>query len=144
MLKRSFVMLATLALVSACAPMTAPTQSAAAPRIEGAPPGKAVVYVVRTRPDMSYLTAPLVFDDTMIGSTHAGTFFRIEAVPGRHRISGYAGDNGSMVLDLQPDRVYFVQHTVSGSWRATNPHSFFSVMDEGRARAAIARSIPAG
>ena len=143
MLKRSFVMLATLALLSACAPMTPPLQTAGSARVEGAP-GKAVVYVVRTNPDLSYLTATIVFDDTMIGSTHAGTYFRIEAAPGRHRISGYAEDNGSMVLDLQPDRVYFIQHTVSGSWRATNPHSFFSVMDEGRARAAIARSIPAG
>ena len=144
MLKRSIVTLTTLALLSACAPMTPPMQTAGTPRIEGAPPGKAIVYVVRTRPDMSYLTAPIVFDDTMIGSTHAGTYFRIEAAPGRHRISGYAQDNGSMVLDLQPDRVYFIQHTVSGSWRATSPHSFFSVMDEGRARASIARSFPGG
>jgi len=44
---------------------------------------------------------------------------------------------------VQPDRIYFVQHTVSGSWRATNPHSFFSMMNEARARAALATSISA-
>ena len=50
--------------------------------------GKAVIYVVRTRPDVSYLTAQLALDDDIIGVTHAGTYMRLEAAPGRHRISG--------------------------------------------------------
>lgn len=133
---------AAIAMLAACAPMSPQTQSTA-PRIEGTP-GKAVIYVVRTRPDMSYLAAPLVLDDQMIGATHAGTYFRLEVTPGRHRLTGYAQDNGAINLDVQADRVYFVQHTVSGSWRATSPHSFFRVIDESRARGALAGAIRAG
>jgi hypothetical protein len=142
MLKIWIAAIATIAGLTACAPMAPAPQSAAAPRIESTP-GKAVVYIVRTRPDMSYLTAQLVLDDQIIGATFAGTYLRLELTPGRHRISGSGEDNGAMTFDVQPDRVYFIQHTVSGSWRATNPHSFFSVMSEARARAAMARAVPA-
>jgi hypothetical protein len=95
------------------------------------------------RPDLSYLTATLNLDDQMIGSTHAGTYMRLEVAPGRHRITGYGQDNGAITLDVQADRVYFVRHTVSGSWRATNPHSHFSVIDEAQARAAMAGAVNA-
>jgi hypothetical protein len=141
MLRVWMAVLATVALLAGCTAM-APAPQSSAPRAESSP-GKAVVYIVRTRPDLSYLAAPLVVDDRMIGASYAGTYFRLELAPGRHRISGYAQDNGAMTVDVQPDRVYFIQHTVSGSWRATSPHSFFSVMNEGRARAAMARGAPA-
>ena len=141
MLRVWMAVVATVALLGGCTSM-APAPQSAGPRAESAP-GKAVVYIVRTRPDLSYLAAPLVVDDRMIGPSYAGTYFRLELTPGRHRISGYGQDNGAMSLDVQADRVYFVQHTVSGSWRATSPHSFFSVMNEERARAAMARGVPA-
>jgi hypothetical protein len=126
-----------LALLSGCAqlgPTPAPQQAV---RIENTP-GMAVVYLVRTRPDISYLTAPIVVDEKYIGPTYAGTYMRLELPAGRHVISGYAADNGAITLNVQADRVYFVQHSVSGSWRATSPHSFFTVIDEPRARAAMA------
>lgn len=134
---RSWIAIIGVVILSACTSMSPPSQRAAAPQIEGAA-GKAVIYIVRTRPDVSYLATPLVLDDRMIGATYAGTYLRLEVPPGRHRITGYAQDNGAITLDTQADRVYFVQHTVSGSWRATSPTSFFHVMDETRARAAMA------
>lgn len=134
MLKTWLGILASLVLFAACAPMgLSPRSPTAAPQVQGTP-GKAVIYVVRSRPDLSYLTATLTLDDQLIGSTHAGTYMRLEVSPGRHRLSGFAQDNGAITLDVQSDRVYFVQHTVSGSWRATNPHSFFRVIDENTAR----------
>lgn len=134
MLKTWPGILASLVLFAACAPMgLSPRSPTAAPQVQGTP-GKAVIYVVRSRPDLSYLTATLTLDDQLIGSTHAGTYMRLEVSPGRHRLSGFAQDNGAITLDVRSDRVYFVQHTVSGSWRATNPHSFFRVIDENTAR----------
>jgi hypothetical protein len=143
MLKLWIAVLVAFATLGACAPMTPATESSASPSIQGTP-GKAVVYIIRTRPDVSYLTAPLVLDDRMIGASYAGTHFRLELDPGRHRLSGYASDNGAINLDVKADRIYFVQHTVSGSWRAVNPHSFFRLIDESRARSAIAGTSRAG
>jgi hypothetical protein len=129
--------------VTACAQL-APTQAEKqAVRIEGTP-GVAVVYLVRSNPDVSYLTAPVVVNDRMAGATHAGTYIRLEVPAGRVRISGYAADNGAMAMDVQADRVYFVQHTVVGSWRVTNPHSFFRVIDEARARSVLAGASRVG
>jgi hypothetical protein len=143
MLKIWIGIVSAIALLSGCAqmgPSQADTQSV---RIEGTA-GRAVVYIVRTYPDLSYLTAPVVADDRMAGATHAGTYIRVELAPGRRVISGYAQDNGAITLDVQADRIYFVRQTVSGSWRATNPHSFFSIIDEARARAAMARASRIG
>lgn len=128
--------LALLALLAGCASMGPSAQDTQAVRIEGTP-GKAVIYLVRTRPDLSYLTAPVTIGGDAIGATFAGTYYRVEVPAGRHRISGTGQDNGALTIDVQADRVYFVQHSVSGSWRATNPHSFFRLIDERTARAAM-------
>ena len=129
----------TLAALAGCAPMSPSPGSAAAPAVQGTP-GKAVIYVVRTRPDTSYLTAPLTLDGQPIGATFAGTHMRLEVAPGRHRLGGYGSDNAAINLDVQADRVYFIQHSVAGSWRATNPQSFFTILDESRGRAALAHA----
>ena len=134
--------LALVALVTGCAPL-APAPTATPVSIEGTP-GMAVIYIVRTNPDVSYLTAPVVVGDRMVGATYAGSYIRVEVPAGRHLISGYASDNGSMIVDVQADRIYFIQHTVSGSWRAVNPMSFFRIIDEARARAAMAGALRIG
>jgi hypothetical protein len=38
---------------------------------------------------------------------------RLVVAPGRHELRGFAGDNGRFVLDVPPDGVYFVQHSVT-------------------------------
>jgi hypothetical protein len=143
MLKISLAIIATVVSLAGCASMsTGPGSSAATPAIQGTP-GKAVIYLVRTRPDTSYLTGALTLDDQMIGATYAGTYLRLEVAPGRHRIAGYGQDTGAITLDTQADRIYFVQHSVAGSWRAQSPHSFFTVIDEARARARMAGAVNA-
>jgi hypothetical protein len=137
MFKSSIGLVALLALLAGCTQMGPTPAATQAVNIQSTP-GMAVVYLVRTRPDISYLTAPIVVDEKYVGPTYAGTYMRLELAPGRHVISGYAQDNGAITLNVQADRVYFVQHSVSGSWRATSPHSFFTMMDESRARAAMA------
>ena len=132
------IVAALASLVAGCASM-APAPHAAAPAVQ-ATAGKAVIYVVRTRPDTSYLTAPLTLDGEPIGATFAGTHIRLEVGPGRHRIAGYASDMGAISLNVAADRVYFVQHSVAGSWRATSPSSFFTVLDDARGRAALSHA----
>jgi hypothetical protein len=141
-LSRSALML--LALLSfACAPLPLTPQDVQAKRIESTP-GKAVIYVVRTRPDLSYLPSTITLDDQMLGTTHAGTYFRVEVQPGRHQLAGYGQDTGAITLDVQADRIYFVQQTVAGSWRTPSPHSFFRIISENEGRATVARGVLAG
>jgi hypothetical protein len=143
MIKTLSGLFALLALLAGCASVSiGPQAGGPVPAIVGAP-GKAVVYIVRTRPDASYLTGTLVVDDQIVGSTHAGTYMRLEFAPGRHRIAGYGQDTGAIALDVQADRLYFVQHSVTGSWRAQSPHSFFTVLTESRGRAAMAGTVNA-
>jgi len=130
------VTILALALLAGCTSMSTIAPAGSSPRVEGTP-GMAVVYVVRTRPDISYLATPIVVDDRMIGATYAGTYYRIELPAGRHQLRGYGQDPGVITLDLQADRVYFVQHSVAGSWRATNPQSFFTLLSEPRGRALL-------
>jgi hypothetical protein len=76
-------------------------------------PGKAVIYLVRSNADVTYDVAGVMLDDRMVGSTYMGTYLRLVVEPGRHKIAGFAGDSGSIVADVGPDRIYFIQQSVS-------------------------------
>jgi hypothetical protein len=76
-------------------------------------PGKAVIYLVRSNADITYDVAGVMLDEQMIGSTYIGTYLRLVVEPGRHRISGFAGDSGSLVVDVTPGQIYFIQQSVS-------------------------------
>jgi hypothetical protein len=130
-------------VLAACAPLPQTAADVQAKRIESAP-GKAVIYLVRTRPDLGPLPTPVKLNDRMLGSTHPGTYFRLEVEPGRHVLTGFAQDNGSITLDVQADRFYFVRHSVSGTWRENSPHSFFRIIPENEGRDAVARGVLAG
>jgi hypothetical protein len=109
-------------------------------RIAPPPPGKAVIYLVRSVRDWS-TNASLVFHgDQWLGTTAAGVYYRMEVEPGRHRLSGYAFDQGNITIDAKAGEVYFVEHHVMGMYnRAQVMHSseFRMVTDE-RAREVIA------
>lgn len=132
-------MFRTLLLVLAltgCAPLPPSPQDIEAKRFEYVP-GKAVIYLVREWPDLSREVATLMLDDNMMGSTYPGTYFRWVVEPGRHQIRGYAGDAGSMTLDVAPDRMYYIQQTVSRTFGFAR--SIFRFIPEPYGRAAVLR-----
>ena len=134
---------ALLALLAACVQLPPTPEDIQAKKFEAAP-GKAVVYLVRPYPDIGDSAATVVLDDQMMGSTYMGTYFRWEMPPGRHRIAGYAGDTGIIMVDLQPDRVYFVEQNVRGGGRAPSPTSFFRMIPEPRGRALVMNAMLVG
>ena len=77
-----------------------------------------------------------MLDDNMMGSTYPGTYFRWVVEPGRHQIRGYAGDNGSITVDVTPDRMYFIQQSVSRLLSGF-AQSFFRLIPEPHGRAAV-------
>ncbi len=98
--------------LSACAPMPPAPGDAAAKRFEPVS-DRAVIYVVR-HPSERPFVAPILFDDQAIGSTYKGTYIRVVAPGGTHRISGMAGDSGLITLQAQPGQVYFINQTTYG------------------------------
>ena len=127
-----------LLVLAGCAPLPPSPQDIEAKRFEQVP-GKAVIYLVRTDPDFSREVATVMLDDNMMGSTYPGTYFRWVVEPGRHQIRGYAGDAGSFVLDAGPDRMYFIQQSVSRMFHGF-AQSFFRPLPEPHGRAAVMRA----
>ena len=135
-----FVLIAALA---GCAPMP-PAADPQSVRIEGTP-GMSVIYLMRSNPDWSYIPTQVYIDDKMIGTIHAGTYYRIEVPAGRHRFSNFGIDGGTLTIDTQANGIYFVQQRVAGSWRTSqSPSSAFTIIDEARARAVMAGAERAG
>ena len=111
------ILLVVLALMSALAgcastPQASAERDADAKRF-GSAPATAAVYIYRI--DNDHENSVLWIDGRLIGSTLPHTFFRVHLEPGRHRLTGYVADNGHMVLETRPGRVYFVElNVVSG------------------------------
>lgn len=138
MLKTWFGLLAFLMVLAGCASPGPSDRDRQAVRIEGTP-GMAVIYLVRSNPDLSYVPATVTLDDRVLGTTHAGTYFRVEVPAGRHRLSGFGGDSGGITLNVQAGQIYFVHQTVAGTWRSPSAlSSFYRVIDEQRARSMMA------
>ena len=135
MLKNLAGMLITAPLTAACA--LPPQPDPASVRIEGTP-GSAVIYVVRSRPDLGPIPAQVTVNEQVIGTTYPGVYYRVEVPPGRARLAGTGVDNGAITLQTQAGGIYFVQQRVAGTWREPSPHSFFSVIDERSARVVMA------
>jgi hypothetical protein len=98
-----------------------------------------VIYLVRNDPDISREVGTVMLDDQMMGSTYPGTYFRWVVEPGRHQIRGYAGDAGSMTIDVGADRMYFIQQSVSRLFHGF-AQSFFSFIPESYGRTAVLRA----
>jgi hypothetical protein len=109
-------------------------------RIETPPPGMSVIYLLRSARDWSTNASLVHMDESRVGTTGAGVYYRMEVPPGRHRLAGYAFDQGNITVDTQANGVYFVEQHVQGMYnRAQVMHSSnFEVVDEARAREVIA------
>ena len=130
-----FIVLLALAGCQQLPPTPADLQ---ARRFEGVP-GMSVIYIVRDIPDHNKSPATLILDDRMSITTYEGTYYRWEVPPGDHRIAGIAGDNGSITLQTQADRIYYVQQWTKPFQQYAT--SSFRPVEERQAHAVIARSV---
>lgn len=129
--------------VAACAQLPPSPQEIEAKRFEPAA-GKSVIYLVRDDPDFTDTGASVMLDDTLMGTTYPGTFFRWVVDPGPHQIRGFAGDSGTYSLGTGPDRIYFVQQRVSRFLPMPSAQSYFQLVPDPHGRAAVLRSVLAG
>jgi len=98
---------------------------------------QSVIYIVRDYPDFNDSPATLTLDNAASITLYPGTFYRWEVPAGKHRVAGFAGDNGAIHLDTAPGRVYYVQHRLSVA--GFFPMSLFQVVGEGQGRAVAMR-----
>lgn len=101
-------------------------------------PDKAVIYLVRDSPDFSSIQSQISVGDKLLLKTYPGTYYRWEVPPGTHRIAGYAEDSGTISVQVDRGRIYFVQQRVSG---LRVPSSMFAVVGEPQGRAAVLRAV---
>ena len=71
-------------------------------------PDKAVIYLVRSAFGPGW-AAQVVLDESPIGTTYRRTFIRIETRPGKYEFRGYAGDSGSISLETEAGKLYFIE-----------------------------------
>ena len=128
-------LLIPLLLLAGCAAQLPPLpEDATAKRFEPLP-DKGVIYLVRPNTDRRYV-APVMLNDQIIGSTHRGTYLRIEVPPGSHRLRGMASDNGSITLDIKQGEILFVQHNAFGH-RNSFINSSYQLVDASRGRSLV-------
>jgi hypothetical protein len=99
--------------LAACAPLPPHPQDAQAKQFQNVP-DKAVIYVVRSYPDLNPRPTYLLFDNRGGVTTYPGTYVRWEVAPGKHRIAGFASDSGLIELNTEPGKIYFVRQVVVG------------------------------
>lgn len=139
MLMTRMAILAVVLSLAACA----------APKLEGDPQsvrveppaaGMSVIYLIRSAKDWGTNATWVFIDDRLVGTTAAGVYYRIEVRPGRHRLSGYAFDQGNLTVDTQAGGVYFVEQHVLGWYNRAQVFSSsqFEPVDDARAREVIA------
>ena len=130
----ALVMAGTLA---GCQQLPPSPQDLQAKKFEAAP-GKAVIYVVRDVPDFSSIQSQISVGDRLLLTTYPGTYYRWEVPAGKHTIAGYAEDSGTITVQVEPGKIYFVQQRVLGM-RA--PSSHFELVGEAQGRAAVMRAV---
>ena len=83
-------------------------------------PSASTIYVYRSEFNDLEDHNVLYMDGRLIGATLPGTFFRIDAVGGRHVLHGMGADMGSIALDTMAGELYFVSlDVIAGHSRFT-------------------------
>ncbi len=128
------LLLSAILMIAGCAaPLPPMPEDAVAKRFEPLP-DKSVIYLARHAVEPTFV-ATIALDDQMIGSTYRGTYIRIEIPPGSHQLRGIAGDSGSIKLDTEAGKIYFVQHSAYG--HRSFARSTFDLVDAAYGRALV-------
>ena len=78
-------------------------------------PDAATIYIYRSQFNHYDTDTILYLDGRVIGSTTAGTYFRLDINPGRHILHGTGVDTGEISVETRPGQIYFVALDVFGA-----------------------------
>ena len=119
----SFLLLALFLAACASTPQAVPERDAAAKQFLSHP-NAATIYVYRSQFNHLDADTVLYLDGRLIGSTRPGTYYRLDAVPGKHVLHGSGIDLGQFELDARPGQIYYVSLEVIGG------HSRYELVPE--------------
>ena len=119
-------------LLAGCAQIPPTPQDIQAKKFESLP-DKAVIYIVRTPMD-SRQASGLMLDDVGPVGTLPRSYYRWEVVPGTHRIAEFAPFNGSVTVQAEAGKIYFVEYTVIGDGFPTPKFTTLQRTDERNGR----------
>jgi hypothetical protein len=131
------IALAMALTLSGCQQLPPSPEDLQAKKFE-AVPDKAVIYLVRDAMDLSDVQSQIRVGDKLLLKTYPGTYYRWEVPAGMHTITGYGGDIGTITVQVERGRIYFVQQRVVGM---RVPSSRFELVNEPQGRAAVMRSV---
>lgn len=132
------VLAIALMVLAGCVQIQPSPQEIEAKRFEIVP-GKAVIYIARTNMDSSE-AGSLILDDNATITTYKDTFYRWVVDPGQHRIAGFAGQSGLVVLNAEAGRTYYVEHSVRGNVRYGVTSTNVRLVEEKRGQWLVQRS----
>lgn len=90
----------------------------------------AIIYIYRADAPNSGGVSTLWLDDRLVGQSLPNTFFRVNARPGRNRITASGNDVGRLEIDTREGDVYFVSMSVFGEGEGSSNTIFRSVTPE--------------
>jgi hypothetical protein len=134
-MRRAFL-LAAIALAGCQLPLTPEDLDA---RKFEAVPGKAVIYLVRIYPDFNDAQTQVRVGDKLILKVNPGNYYRWVVEPGTHTITGYASDIGTITVQAEAGRIYYIRQQTSPFTRM--PISRFFLVDEQSGRAEVLRAV---
>lgn len=102
-------------------------------------PGKAVIYLVRIFPDFNDAQTLLRIGDKLILKVNPGNYYRWVVDPGKHTITGYAADIGTITVQAEAGRIYYVRQQTTPFTRS--PISQFFLVNEKEGRAEVLRAV---
>ena len=137
MMRNLLIVLAAAGALAGCQQLPPTPQDLQAKKFEAAP-GKAVIYVVRDIPDFTSIQSQISVGDKFMMKTYPGTYYRWDTPAGKQTISGVAEDSGTITVQVEAGRIYFVQQRVTG-FRV--PSSHFEQVSEAQGRAAVLRAV---
>ena len=124
-------------ILAGCAQIPPSPQEIEAKKFESVP-DQAVVYIVQGASGPT-LAVGLELDDSTQITTWTGTFYRWVTNPGTHRIANTAPLNASITLELEAERIYFVEQWVTG-WRGSVTNSRLYKLDDRAGRQMVRTS----
>jgi hypothetical protein len=133
---RCAFLLAAIALAGCQLPLTPEDLDA---RKFEAVPGKAVIYLVRIYPDFNDAQTQVRVGDKLILKVNPGNYYRWVVEPGTHTITGYASDIGTITVQAEAGRIYYIRQQTSPFTRM--PISRFFLVDEQSGRAEVLRAV---